>query len=193
MSFLKIGLIFYSISLTQRTFLRLKQKHFHECVCLWTAGPTRSSSWRATLPGPSACLWPTWWKASQRTYTKCTPCPRWSRWGHEEAPPFSTGSRSNATLTTVCSRLSGLARSEGRGLPEHPLRPGQQRPDRRDPHDAEARRGEAAGEERRDPVGRPERAHYVRSTPVTPSSPPRTSQRHHVLALPPSLSLYVCS
>lgn len=159
-------------------------------VCLCTAGPTRSSSWRATLPGPSACLWLTWWKASQRTSTKCTPCPRWSRWGHEEEPSFSSRyRRSRATLTTACSRFSGLARSEGRGLPEHPRRPGQQRPDRRDPHDAEARRGEAVGEERRDLVGRPERAHYVSSAHAALSSPPRTSPDHCSLAP----SLCICS
>lgn len=49
-----------------------------------TAGPTRLSNWRATLPGPLACLWLTWWKASWRTCTKCTLCPHWSRWGDWE-------------------------------------------------------------------------------------------------------------
>lgn len=72
-------------------------------VCLCTAGPMRSSSWRATLPGPSVCLWPTWWKASQRTYTKCTPCPHWSRWGSEEEPSHSLGSRSYAAVTIIGS------------------------------------------------------------------------------------------
>lgn len=92
MSFLKIALVFYSIPLrASLSSGSSRNTSMSVCVCLCTAGPTRSSSWRATLPGPSACPWPTWWKASQRTYTKCTPCPRWSRWGHEEAPPLFHG------------------------------------------------------------------------------------------------------
>lgn len=91
-----------------------------------------------------------------------------------------------AAVTTVRSHLSGLAWREGWGLPEHPLRPGQQRPDRRDPHDAEARRGEAAGEERRDPVGRPEGAHHVKSTPLTPHDRP---EHPAIATLPLPLSL----
>lgn len=50
-------------------------------LCLCTTGPMRLSSWRATLPGPLVCLWPTWWKALLRTCTRCTLCPHWSRWG----------------------------------------------------------------------------------------------------------------
>ena len=68
--------------------------------------------------------------------------------------------------------LAGHARSEGRGLPERPLRPGQQRSDGCDPLDPEAWWGEAAGEERWDPVGSPEGAHSVKSPPLNPQLKP---------------------
>ena len=57
--------------------------------CVFTAEPTRLSSWRATPPGPSVCLWPTWWKVSPRTCTKCTLCPHWSRWGEPLISQFN--------------------------------------------------------------------------------------------------------
>lgn len=150
------------------------------------AEPTRSSSWRATLPGPSACLWPTWWRASWRTCTRCTRCPRWSRWGASRArchfllrvcfPPWLT--------PTWLHHLAGHARREGRGLPQRPLRPGQQRPHRRRSHDAEARRGEAVGEERRDPVGRAEGADPVKSVPLK-SKAPRCAADSRLINPPP--------
>lgn len=43
---------------------------------------------------------------------------------------------------------------------------GQQRPDGCHSHDAETRGGEAAGEERRDPLGRAEGAHTVKGSPL---------------------------
>ena len=64
-------------------------------------------------------------------------------------------------------RLVGHARSEGWGLPQCPLCPVQQRPDRRHPHDTEAWRGEAAGEERWDPVGCTEGAHPVKGAALS--------------------------
>ncbi|KAG7265511.1 hypothetical protein CRUP_006655 [Coryphaenoides rupestris] len=52
-------------------------------------------------------------------------------------------------------------------------RPGQQRPDGRRPHDPEGRRGEAAGQQRRDPVGGPEGAEAVmEGCALRPAPPP---------------------
>jgi len=76
-------------------------------------------------------------------------------------------------LTVSCPLLLygiGHAWSEGWGLPERPFRPGQQRLDRCHSHDTEAWRGEAAGEECWDPVGRTEGAHPVKSSPLSSSS-----------------------
>lgn len=172
---------------------------FFLMLCVCTAGPMRSSSWRAILPGPLVCLWLTWWKASWKTCTKCTLCPHLSRWGYsEQAIHFSLWKsvllftshilphllllswNDSLTLIFLCSlHLTGNAWSEGWSFPEHPLRPGQQRSDRCDSHDTEVRWGEAAGEECRDPVGSTEGAHPVKSAPLNPHAAWLTPSFYH--------------
>lgn len=110
----------------RHTFLRFKQEHFHECVCVFVHRRAYEviklkgyTSWAIGMS--VADLVESITKNLHKVHPVSTLVQVRPRGG---AAPFSTGSRAYATLTTVCSRLSGLARSEGRGLPERPLRPG---------------------------------------------------------------------